>query len=153
MSELHAEQNEKAFQKQDGIFIGRKRVLGKKSAKKPMRFSKNIGLGFKTPAEASQGVYVDKKCPFTGNVAIRGRILKGIVVSASMKRTVVVRRDQLCYRRKYRRFEKRHRNMIAHCSPCFSVGIGDVVTIGQCRPLSKTVRFNVVEVEKAVNPA
>ncbi len=35
-------------------------------------------------------------------------------------------------------------------SDCFSdVQIGDVVTIGECRPLSKTVRFNVLKVAKA----
>ena len=28
-----ADQTEKAYQKQDGVFIGRKRVLGKKSTK------------------------------------------------------------------------------------------------------------------------
>jgi ribosomal protein S17 len=50
------------------------------------------------------------------------------------------------------RFEKRHRNMAVHCSPCFeNVGEGDVVTIGQCRPLAKTVRFNVVEHNPSVN--
>lgn len=42
-----------------------------------MRFYKSIGLGFKTPKEAIDGSYVDKKCPFTGDVSIRGRILKG----------------------------------------------------------------------------
>jgi small subunit ribosomal protein S11e len=33
-------------------------------------------VGFKTPAEAIEGSYVDKKCPFTSDVSIRGRILK-----------------------------------------------------------------------------
>lgn len=33
-------------------------------------------VGFKTPAEAIEGQYVDKKCPFTSDVSIRGRILK-----------------------------------------------------------------------------
>ena len=28
------------------------------------------------------------------------------------------------------------------------VALGDVVTVGQCRPLSKTVRFNVLKVSK-----
>ena len=51
-------------------------------------------------------------------------------------------------------FEKRHKNMPAHCSPAFvNVKEGDIVTIGQCRPLSKTVRFNVVSHEPAVNAA
>jgi small subunit ribosomal protein S11e len=148
-----ADQTEKAYQKQDGIFIGRKRVLGKKT-KNGMRYYKSIGLGFKTPKEAVEGSYVDKKCPFTGNVSIRGRILKAMVISHKMKRTIVVRRDYLQYVSKYRRFEKRHKNMSVHCSPCFvNVREGDVVTIGQCRPLAKTVKFNVLEHFPSVNKA
>ena len=96
-----AEQTEKAYQKQDAVFIGRKRVLGKKT-KKGMRFTRNIGLGFKTPKEAIEGSYVDKKCPFTGGVSIRGRILKGMVISTKMTRTVVIRRDYLNWCGKYR---------------------------------------------------
>ena len=109
-----------------------------------MRFVKNVGLGIKTPDAAIEGNYVDKKCPFTGSVSIRGRILVGQVISTKMKRTIIVRRDYLHYIKKYRRFEKRHKNIAAHCSPAFTVKDGDIVTIGQCRPLSKTVRFNVV---------
>ena len=112
-----------------------------------MRYYKNIGLGFKTPKEAINGTYYDKKCPFTGDISIRGRILKGRVVSTKMSRTIIVRRDYLHYVSKYNRFEKRHKNIAAHCSPCFIVKEGDVVTIGQCRPLSKTVRFNVLKVQ------
>lgn len=46
---------------------------------------RNVGLGFKTPREAIDGTYVDKKCPFTGNVSIRGRILNGTVMSLKMQ--------------------------------------------------------------------
>jgi len=109
-----------------------------------MRFTRNVGLGIRTPAAAIEGNYVDKKCPFTGSVSIRGRILKGLVISTKMKRTIIVRRDYLHYIRKYRRFEKRHKNVAAHCSPAFTVKEGDIVTMGQCRPLAKTIRFNVV---------
>ncbi len=66
------------------------------------RYTRNVGLGFKTPAEAIEGTYVDKKCPFTGNVSIRGRVLSGTVKSMKMKRTVVVRRDYLHYISKVR---------------------------------------------------
>ena len=119
-----------------------------------VRYYKSIGLGFKTPKTAIEDSYVDKKCPFTGNVSIRGRILKAMVISHKMKRTLVVRRDYLQYFSKYRRFGKKHRNMSVHCSPCFkNVGEGDIVTIGQCRPLAKTVRFNVIEHFPAVNKA
>ena len=153
MDYKEAEQTEKAYQKQDAIFVGRKRVLGQKS-KKGMRYYKSIGLGFKTPETAIKGNYVDKKCPFTGNVSIRGRILKGMVISNKMKNTVVIRRDYLQYVSKYRRFEKRHKNMSVHCSPAFeNVGEGDIVTIGQCRPLAKTVKFNVIEHTPCTNKA
>ncbi|CAN0368072.1 unnamed protein product [Ectocarpus sp. 12 AP-2014] len=71
---------------------------------KGMRFVKNVGLGFKTPKTAREGTYVDKKCPFTGDVSIRGRILKGLVISAGkMTNTIVIRRDYLHFVSKYRR--------------------------------------------------
>lgn len=74
-----ADQTERAFQKQKNVFLnGKAQLLGGKNAKK-IRYSKNAGLGFKTPIEAKDGVYVDKKCPFTGLVQIRGRILTGVV--------------------------------------------------------------------------
>jgi small subunit ribosomal protein S11e len=144
------DQHENAYQSQDAIFVARKRVVGTKR-QKGMRFTRNVGLGIKTPDAAIEGTFVDKKCPFTGNVSIRGRILHGQVISTKMKRTIVVRRDYLHYITKYRRFEKRHKNIAVHCSPAFTVKEGDIVTIGQCRPLSKTVRFNVVAHEPAVN--
>jgi small subunit ribosomal protein S11e len=71
-----------------------------------------------------------------------------MVVSTKMERTIIVRRNYLHYIKKYNRFEKRHANVAAHCSPAFDhVKEGDIVTIGQCRPLSKTVRFNVLKVQ------
>lgn len=144
------DQHEKAYQSQEAVFVARKRAIGS-VRQKPIRFTRNVGLGIKTPDAAIEGNFVDKKCPFTGNVAIRGRILKGVVISTKMKNTIIVRRDYLHYITKYRRFEKRHKNIAAHCSPAFTVKDGDVVTIGQCRPLSKTVRFNVVSHEPAVH--
>lgn len=97
-------------------------LVGKKVATKEKRWYKEVGLGFKTPAEAINGTYigesvpptsraclltscwtwfVDKKCPFTGDVSIRGRILTGKVVSTKMTRTIVIRRDYLHYIPKY----------------------------------------------------
>ena len=91
----------------------------------------------------------DKKCPFTSDVSIRGRILSGKVVSTKMTRTIIIRRDYLHFIQKYSksspqvylraltgfvlpdRYEKRHRNLAAHVSPCFRVEVGDTVTVGQ----------------------
>jgi len=143
-----AEQIEKSFQKQ-AIFQNAKARGGKKVITRERRWYKDIGLGYKTPQEAINGTYIDKKCPFTGEVSIRGRILTGRVVSTKMNRTIIIRRDYLHFIPKYHRYEKRHKNLAAHVSPAFRVEIGDTVTVGQCRPLSKTVRFNVVRVSKS----
>nr|BAN20146.1 ribosomal protein S11 [Riptortus pedestris] len=140
-----AEQIERAFQKQPHLCL----VSKTRSKKKSLRRVRDVGLGFKTPREAIEGTYIDKKCPFTGNISIRGRILTGTVRKMKMQRTIVIRRDYLHYVKKYNRFEKRHKNMSVHLSPCFrDVEIGDIVTVGECRPLSKTVRFNVLKVSK-----
>lgn len=181
---------ERSFQKQPTIFLNKKLASAKVTkGDRTERYTRNVGLGFKTPREvnkyflwwffyfprfyfiqAIEGTYIDKKCPFTGGVSIRGRILTGTVLKLKMTRTIVIRRDYLHYVRKYNRFEKRHKNMSVHLSPCFryefkstfepfslsinhfvisDVQIGDVVTIGECRPLSKTVRFNVLKVTKS----
>merc|ERR1711990_814208 len=144
---MAAEQTEKAYQKQVGVNVGFAASTKKKApGKAGTRYYKNIGLGFKTPRSAIEGTYIDKKCPFTGNVSIRGRILSGVVKSTKMKRTIIIRMDYLHYIKKYQRYEKRHTNLAAHLSPCFRCKEGDKVVVGQCRPLSKTVRFNVLKV-------
>merc|ERR1712060_801001 len=141
-----ADQTERAFQKQPTIFHNKKGGLKKADA----RFCVSPGLGFKVPREAREGNYMDKKCPFVGKVSIRGRILTGVITKMKMNRTVVIRRDYLHYVKKYNRFEKRHKNMSVHMSPCFrDVQVGDSVTVGECRPLSKTVKFNTLEVTRA----
>ena len=140
------DQVEKAFQKQPNVFLGYKKLANKKVSKAGLRWTRNVGLGFKTPVTAIKGTYIDKKCPFTGNVSIRGRILTGTVHSTKMHRTLVVRRDYMHFIKKYSRYEKRHGNISAHISPAFRAREGDTVVIGQCRPLSKTVRFNVLRV-------
>ncbi|ANZ75989.1 BA75_02581T0 [Komagataella pastoris] len=76
--------------------------------------------------------------------------MTGTVISTKMHRTIIIRRDYLHYVPKYNRYEKRHKNVAAHVSPAFRVNEGDLVTVGQCRPLSKTVRFNVLKVTPAV---
>merc|ERR1712176_149955 len=142
------QQTERAFQKQPTVFLNKKRALT--ASKSKLRHVRSVGLGFKTPKEAYNDDYIDKKCPFTGNVSIRGRILTGVITKMKMQRTIVIRRDYLHYIRKYNRYEKRHKNMSVHLSPAFKdVKPGDIATVGECRPLSKTVCFNVLKISKA----
>merc|ERR1711962_1070733 len=61
---IMSEQTEKAYQKQAPIFQNKKRVVGKALKAKDQRFVKNVGLGFKTPREASEGTYIHRKCQY-----------------------------------------------------------------------------------------
>merc|ERR1712076_133443 len=92
--------NGRTFHKQAATNLVRNKL---NKSKKSARYTRSIGLGIKTPRDAKAMEYVDKKCPFTGNV-----------------------------------------------SPCFrDIKSGDVVTVGECRPLAKTVKFNVIKVASA----
>lgn len=101
-------QSERAFQKQPHIFLNSKAKAAKsrKPGKQGRRWYKDVGLNFKTPKTAIEGTYIDKKCPFTGMVSIRGRILTGTVVSTKMHRTLIIRREYLHFIKKYARYEK-----------------------------------------------
>ena len=142
-----AHQTERAYQRQTAVNENA-RAPAKKflNSAGRIRYVKNVGLGFKTPKKAVEGKYIDQKCPFTGNVSIRGRIIRAQVRSTKMKRSIVIRRNYLHYVNKYQRYMKRHKNFTVHCSPCFEPAVGDDVIVGQCRPLSKTIRYNVLQV-------
>merc|ERR1711924_563122 len=77
-------QTERSYQKQPHIFAGKARLLSR-SSRKGVRAVKSIGLGFKVPAKAKEGRYIDKKCPFVGQVSIRGKLLRGVVHRTFMK--------------------------------------------------------------------
>jgi len=102
---------------------------------------KNIGLGVALPQKSCD----DVDCPFHGSLSVRGKVLSGVVASSKMRRTVVVERDLLHYVPKYMRYEKRRSRISAHNPPCIDAKEGDKVQIAECRPLSKTVSFVIVE--------
>jgi len=98
-------------------------------------------LVFKKPKKTCD----DRNCPFHGNLSIRGRVLEGIVVSAKMDKTVIVKREYLHYVRKFKRYERRYSRIPCHNPPCMDAKEKDRVKIAECRPLGKTVSFVVVE--------
>ena len=106
--------------------------------------TRNIGVEVEPPKELCN----DSDCPFHGNLPIRGRIIGGRVVNNKMQKTVTVQRDYVHFDRKYNRFERRRSNLSAHNPPCINAEIGDFVTIGECRSLSKTVSFVVISKRK-----
>jgi small subunit ribosomal protein S17 len=101
----------------------------------------SAGLEVAAPNKSCQ----DERCPFHGTLKVRGRLLTGKVVSSAGKNFVVVQMEYLHNMGKYNRGERRRSRISAHTPPCITVGDGDVVTIGECRPLSKTISFVVVE--------
>lgn len=114
---------------------------------KQKRKTKDIGLGYKTPETAINSTYIDKKCPFTGDVSIRGRIFKAEVFKMKQEKTIVVKKNYLHYIPKYKRYERRNSKFSVHLSPCFFglVNVGDYVICAETRPLSKTKRFVVID--------
>lgn len=100
-----------------------------------------MSLIFKKPKKTCE----DTNCPFHGELPVRGRVLEGIVVSSKMDKTVVVRRDYLHYVQKFMRYERRKSRIPSHNPPCMGAKEGERVKIAECRPLSKTVSFVVVE--------
>jgi hypothetical protein len=47
-------QTERSFQKQDAVFMNKKSALLSAKGKKNLRYSKSVGLGFKTPREVKK---------------------------------------------------------------------------------------------------
>lgn len=88
----------------------------------------------------------DKNCPIHGTLSTRGRTFDGVVISDKMHSTVVVQRDYVQYVPKFERYMKSSSRIPAHSPECMGVKVGDRVRIAECRPLSKTKNFVVLEV-------
>jgi small subunit ribosomal protein S17 len=101
----------------------------------------NIGMDVKAPEEICN----DVKCPWHGKLSIRGRIFTGEVVSDKAPKTVVVKWGYHHFISKYERFERRHSSVAAFNPECINAKKGDIVRIAECRPLSKTKTFVVIE--------
>ncbi|MFB0544018.1 MAG: 30S ribosomal protein S17 [Candidatus Bathyarchaeia archaeon] len=89
----------------------------------------------------------DVNCPFHGTLSVRGKVIDGVVVSDRMQKSVVVRIEYVDYYPKYERYARKSSRITAHNPPCIGARRGDKVKIAECRPLSKTKSFVVVEKE------
>ncbi|MDQ2049751.1 30S ribosomal protein S17 [Natronolimnohabitans sp. A-GB9] len=107
-----------------------------------------IGLDVETPPEPENPEEYDyEKCPFYGELPVRGQILEGQVVSTDMDKTVVVEREYDVAVPKYDRYMKRRSRIPAHVPGVLEpLSVGDTVKIAETRPLSKTKSHVVVEV-------
>lgn len=104
----------------------------------------NIGIDVKQPSESCN----DFNCPFHGMLSIRGRLIRGRVARSGAEKMVVVEREDLRYMPKYLRYQRTRSRVNAHLSPCLKVKDNDLITIAECRPISKNVSFVVVDTEQ-----
>ncbi len=102
---------------------------------------RNIGLDATPPKKVCN----DPKCPWHGHLKVRGQIFVGKVVSSKSAKTVVVEWNYNYYIPKYERYERRKTKVYAHNPECIDAKKGDIVKIAECRPLSKSKKFVVVE--------
>ncbi len=78
------------------------------------------------------------------------RNLTGMVVSDKMQNGIVVKVERRVKHPKYGKFIKRSTKVHAHDEGNTSA-VGDVVVIKECRPISKTKSWTLVEIkEKAI---
>ena len=81
--------------------------------------------------------------------ATRGRTFMGKVISNKMAKTAKIQWDRRSYLYKYERYQKKRSAVMAHIPKGMNIEIGDTVKIAECKPISKTKNFIIIErVEK-----
>ncbi len=106
--------------------------------------TRNIGIPITVPKKKCN----DKHCPFHGILSVRGKLFEGKVVSAKAKNTIVLQKESLVYFSKFKRYARSKNTIHAYKPSCIDVEEGDSVLTAECRPVSKSVSFVVVEVKK-----
>jgi small subunit ribosomal protein S17 len=105
--------------------------------------SRNIGLSVSAPKSEC----TDSHCPFHGNLPVRGKLFEGTVVSAKARKMVVVQRETPKYLDKFKRYARSKSTIHAFAPSCLAIQEGAKVVAAECRPLSKSVSFVVVEIK------
>ena len=71
------------------------------------------------------------------------RVMQGVVVSDKMEKTVVVNVERKFPHPLYKKYIKRSKSYHVHDNSN-NCKVGDIVSIQECRPLSKTKRWEVI---------
>jgi small subunit ribosomal protein S17 len=99
----------------------------------------------KVEQTTSQTKCDDVNCPFHGTLKIRGKKFTGTVTSTKMHKTATVTWDRKQFVKKYDRYEKRRTKIHVHNPECINAKKADKVVIAECRPISKTKSFVIIE--------
>jgi len=86
----------------------------------------------------------DKRCPFHGEIALRGRKFKGYITKI-VGRRAVIEWERTVYYAKFERFAKTKSKIHAYIPECLAniIKVGDYVKAVECRPISKILHFIV----------
>ncbi|MDA7942312.1 MAG: 30S ribosomal protein S17 [Nitrosopumilus sp.] len=104
--------------------------------------TRDIGLGITAPEKECD----DKHCPFHGSLPVRGRLFDGRVTGSKSGRTITLQKEAPVYFGKFRRYARSKSSIHAHVPACISAPQGSRVLTAECRPISKSVSYVVVEV-------
>ena len=104
----------------------------------------DIGIDVTPPKKECE----DPNCPFHGGLKVRGQLIEGVVTSDKGHGTVIVEKKFSKYDKKYERYERKTSRYSAHNPKCINAAANNVVKIMECRPISKTKSFVVIEVAK-----
>lgn len=107
---------------------------------------RDIGIDVQNPPTA-EDYQPDNHDPFFGSLKVRGQIITGKIASLKMQQSAVVSRQYTVFIPKYERYETRTSKITAHVPAWMSGKLreGQEVKIMECRPISKTKRFVVVD--------
>ena len=106
--------------------------------------TKNIGISVKKSTKPP--IDGEKNNPFNGSLSIRGKLFEGIIVNAKAKQTVTIEKKSFITFTKFRRYGKSKNRIHAHVPSNLDIEEGDRVIAAECRPISKSVSFVIIEV-------
>jgi len=91
----------------------------------------------------------DRLCPWHGDkkLKLRGRTFEGAVIN-KLNGRVTIQFERMLKIEKYDRYEKRKTKIHARLTPCMQeeVSVGDLISVAETRPISKTIHFVVSKV-------
>ena len=104
--------------------------------------TRNIGIAVQEPKTKC----ADHFCPFHGRLSVRGKLIQGKVISSKAPKMIVVQQEAPKFITKFKRYARSQSKTHAYKPSCIDVKEGDIVLTAECRPISKSVSFVVVEV-------
>jgi len=106
--------------------------------------TRNIGIPVKKSTKPP--LSGEKNNPFNGTLSIRGKLFEGIIVNAKAKHTVTIEKKSFINFSKFKRYGRSKNRIHAHVPSNLDVKEGDRVIAAECRPVSKSVSFVIIEV-------